>query len=488
MINRLLSLRFVLPLSLPSSISRLLALGYILMSFCIQGQPGSLDLTFNTGSGANDRVRSITLQPNGKILIVGNFTFFNGINVNNILRLHIDGTMDDTFNTGTGANDFINSIAIQPDGKILIGGNFTFFNGVYARRIARLNADGTLDDTFDTGTGASGAIRSIALQPDGRILIVGSFMNFNGNSMNRIARLNADGTLDDTFDTGTGASGVVETIALQPDGKVLIGGIFTSFNETSAVRIAHLNANGTFDDTFITGTGASDWVESIVLQPDGKILIGGDFISFNGVPAGYILRLNPDGTIDDTFITGIWPNDWVWSIVLQPNGKFLIAGWFTFINGTPTTRIARMNPDGTLDSSFNTGTGANDFVRPMALQPDGKILIGGSFESFNGTTANRIARLHGDVDTHISEHKSEHSLTVYPNPFKHQVEILTADNFSGNNYRWDVMDATGRVLMPRESLRTNERLILNFEGMTDGIYLIRLTDGERSYTTRVVKE
>jgi hypothetical protein len=154
----------------------------------------------------------------------------------------------------------------------------------------------------------------------------------------------------------------------------------------------------------------------------------------------------------------------------------------------PANRIARLNSDGTLDDTFNTGSGANENVQSIALQSDGKILIGGSFESFNGTTANRIARLLGNDFTYVSEHDRGHLLLAYPNPIVNHVEILTADVFMGNDYRWEVMDATGRVLIPKEIMRTRERLILNFEGISEGVYLIRLTDAERSYIARVVKE
>lgn len=485
--NRLRPLRFVFPFSLSCSISRLLVIGFVLISVCVQGQPGALDLTFDTGSGASSMVSTIALQPDGKILIGGWFSSFNGVPAKRIARLYPDGTFDDSFNTSIGASSGVFSIVLQPDGKVLIGGQFGSYNEIAVHKIARLNADGSLDDTFNTGSGANTSVLSVALQPDGKILIGGNFITFNGISVHKIARLNSDGTLDETFNTDTGLTNWVHSIVLQSEGKVLIGGSFTTFSGNSVNRIARLNPDGTLDNTFNTGTGANGTVESIAVQPDGKVLIGGQFTTYSGISANGIARLNPDGTLDDTFNTNLEPSGAVRTIALQPDGKVLIGGWFSSISGVPAIGIARLNGDGTMDSTFNTGSGVSDFIDFVTLQPDGKVLVGGNFYFFNGYQVNYITRLLGGVATNVSEYGNGHSLKSYPNPFKHQVEIQTADVFSGNDYQYEVMDVTGHVFIPREILRTRERLIIDFEGMTNGVYLIRLTDGERNYTVRMVK-
>jgi uncharacterized delta-60 repeat protein len=149
----------------------------------------------------------------------------------------VSGTPNSAFiaNIGTGFSTEVRAVKSQPDGKILVGGNFRLFNGtITVERIARLNADGTLDNTFNTGTGFMGVVYSADVQPDGKILVGGSFISFNGTStVNRIARLNADGTLDNTFTTGTGFNSAVNSVDVQPDGKILVGGGFSSFNGTS---------------------------------------------------------------------------------------------------------------------------------------------------------------------------------------------------------------------------------------------------------------
>jgi uncharacterized delta-60 repeat protein len=356
---------------------------------------GSLDLTFNPGTGANGTVNTIVLQPDGKIIIGGLFSEYNGTGRNCIARLNANGSLDTNFNPGTGANTIVYTTTIQPDGKILIGGNFTSYNGTGRNYIARLNADGSLDTSFNPGTGANNSVWTSAIQPDGKILIGGNFTSYNGTGRNYIARLNSDGSLDTSFNPGTGANAAVWRITLQSDGKILIGGAFTSYNGTGRNRIARLNADGSLDTSFNIGIGANNIVYTITLQPDGKIIIGGEFTSYNGTGRNRIARLNSDGSLDTNFNPATGANDRVYNITQQSDGKILIGGWFTSYNGTGRNRIARLNSDGSLDTNFNPGTGANDRVSTIILQSDGQILIGGWFTSYNGSGRNRIARILG---------------------------------------------------------------------------------------------
>lgn len=357
---------------------------------------GSLDASFNTGTGFDNSVKPIAVQSDGKILIGGGFTSFNGTTRNSIVRLNADGSLDNSFNPGTGADNYIHSIAIQSDGKLLIGGDFTSFNGTLINRIARLNADGSLDNSFNPGTGSDLAILSVVIQSDGKILIGGEFTSFNGTTLNRIARLNANGSLDNGFNSGTGANGYVTSIAVQSDGKILIGGDFTSFDDIARDRIARLNVDGSLNNEFDPGSGVDYVVESIAVQPDGKVVIGGAFENFNATPFNRIARLNDDGSLDGTFTPGTGSNGWIHSIKVLPSGKLLIGGDFTSFNGSGQTRIALLNSNGTVDAGFNPGMGANGQIQSLAVQSDGKVLIGGEFTSINGTYRNYIARLNTD--------------------------------------------------------------------------------------------
>jgi uncharacterized delta-60 repeat protein len=357
---------------------------------------GSLDASFNPGTGANDAVRASSIQSDGKIIIGGSFTSYNGTDRNHIARLHADGSLDASFNQGTGANGDVYTTSIQSDGKIIIGGSFTSYNGISSRYIARLHADGNLDASFNPGTGANGRVYSTSIQSDGKIIIGGMFDSYNGTPRNYIARLHADGSLDASFNSETGANWTVYSTSIQSDGKIIIGGGFTSYNGISSRYIARLHADGSLDASFDPGTGANDYVRTSSIQSDGKIIIGGMFDSYNGTPRNYIARLHSDGSLDASFDPGTGASSAVSSISIQSDGKIIIGGGFTSYNGTDRNHIARLHADGSLDASFNSGTGADSAVHTTSIQSDGKIIIGGDFSSYNGTLINRIARLHAD--------------------------------------------------------------------------------------------
>lgn len=375
--------------------------GTILNNIASLNPDGSLDLGFDPGNGPDNWLKAVVIQPDGKVLIGGVFTKVNNISISNIARMNADGTLDTGFDTSPGPNGHVLSTAIHWDGKVIIGGNYTMVGAVSRNYIARLNADGTLDTNFDPGTGTNGLIEAVAIQEDGKVIIGGWFTKVNGVTRNYISRLNANGSLDTGFDPSIGPNFWVSAVALQPDGKVVIGGGFITVNGISRSGIARLNSDGSLDSSFSPGFGADNFVRTIALQPDGKVLIGGWFNTVNGITRKYIARLNADGTLDTSFDPGIGPNNWVESVAIQSDGKVLLAGSFTQVSGQPRNHIDRLNTNGSLDSSFQTSTGANDEIRVVTVQPDGKILIGGIFTQFTGVPINRFARLNfdGSLDT-----------------------------------------------------------------------------------------
>jgi uncharacterized delta-60 repeat protein len=379
-------------------------------------QPRTLTATasspaFATGtgfSGTVDPVNTLVVQADGKVLVGGRFTRYNGTTQNRLVRLNPDGSPDAGFATGTGFNSTVSTLAVQADGKVLVGGNLTTYQGTAANYIARLNADGSRDTGFNTGTSFAGtntsfstSLRSVAVQADGKVLVGGAFSSYNGTTgLNGLVRLNPDGSRDAGFATGTGFNSTVSTLAVQADGKVLVGGGFTTYNGTAANYIARLNADGSLDAGFVTGTGfagTGSLVSTIAVQADGKVLVGGGFTTYNGTAANYIARLNADGSLDAGFVTSTGFSGFVSTIAVQADGKVLVGGSFTTYNGTAANYIARLNADGSLDAGFVTGTGFNSgVVRSVAAQADGKVLVGGSFTTYNGTAANYIARLNAD--------------------------------------------------------------------------------------------
>jgi uncharacterized delta-60 repeat protein len=436
----------------------------IALTVKVFAQDGNLDNSFNIGTGANSFVQTTLIQSDGKIMIGGVFTTYNGTSINRIARLNTDGTLDASFNPGIGANGTINKLTIQSDGKIIMSGQFTSYNGNAMNRIARLNNDGTLDLSFNPGTGANNQIRANSIQSDGKIIITGQFTAYNGTSRNRIARLNTDGTLDTTFDPGTGANDYIATNSIQNDGKIIIGGHFTEYNGMGINKIARLNIDGTLDSTFNPGTGIDNYVYSTSIQNNGKIIIGGTFTLFNGITINRIARLNNDGTLDNTFNPGSGASHSIESIAIQSDGKIIIGGFFTSYNGTSINRIARVNSDGTLDTSFNPGTGTTNGVVTITIQNDGKIIIGGDFTSYNGTARNNIARIMigGCIVPIVNISPSINSLAIGSNAvFIATTGISTSFQWQSNSNNMGWMDIPNNLSYSGSS--TNSLIINNIQ-------------------------
>jgi uncharacterized delta-60 repeat protein len=371
---------------------------------------GSIDDSFDIGNGFNSSAETIVVQSDGKIIAGGGFTSYKGTTSNRIIRLNPDGSIDNTFNIGTGFNSSAGAIVVQSDGKIIVGGSFTTYNGTTSNGIIRLNTDGSIDDSFNIGSGFNNFITRTAIQQDGKILVVGNFTSYNGTTSNYIIRLNSDGSIDNSFNIGTGFAPEFYTpqvVSIQADGKILVGGYFETYNGTSSRGIIRLNPDGSIDSTFNTGTGfkevdgSSEYVGAISIQSDGKIIAGGDFTSYNGTSSNRIARLNPDGSIDNTFNIGTGFDSYISSIAIQSDGKIIIGGTFDIYNGITRYNIIRINSDGSIDNTFDIGTGffQEFFGRDLFsifVFPDKKILVVGSFETYNGTTSKYIVSINGD--------------------------------------------------------------------------------------------
>ncbi len=362
---------------------------------------GSNDATFNPGTGSNSDVSSVAIQTDGKILAAGTFTTFNGVSKNRITRLNSDGSADPTFTVGVGTNNSVYKVGTLASGKLLACGQFTTYAGVAAKRVVRINTNGTRDAAFNTSTnaGPNNYVMSFVEQPDAKIIIVGGFTSYNGVNRYRVARVTTTGANDATFAPGTGANNNINAVALQADGKVIIGGVFTTFNGTSRVRLARLTSAGANDATFVTGTGVvgtgtTAAVHAVAVQPDGKVLVGGLFTTYNGTAKTNLIRLNSNGSLDATFTTGTGPTGgYVKQIILQPDGKIILVGSFTAYNGTSKSKIVRLNANGTLDNTFG-GTGANNTILCGALQTDAELVIGGTFSQYSGVARATMARVH----------------------------------------------------------------------------------------------
>ncbi|SHL29765.1 T9SS sorting signal type C domain-containing protein [Flavobacterium saccharophilum] len=464
---------------------------------------GDLDTSFITGSGSILNIMNASVLTDGKILLTGNFAAFNGVPANRILRLNSDGRVDNDFNSGIGFDDNVSAVAVQQDGKIILGGKFTNYNGIVANRIIRINYDGSIDNSFFPGTGFSnGAVLTIKTNSLGSIMVGGSFSgNYNGGDVNRVCLLNSNGVLstdvdfgsgpatasvytlendregswyiggsfsvfdglnqgrlakinsegeydtgylsagvgfdnsvlkvlplenkktmvfgnfkkfngvfisriaclleDGSLDTGfntqqSGANNLIKNAVIQSDGKIICGGNFTKYNETLINRIVRISPDGNIDETFTVGTGFNSQVYALAVQSDNKIIVGGNFTRYNDIPSGRLIRLLPNGLPDLSFDVGLGADAIIETVLIQPDNKILVGGHFSSFNGKMVSRLVRLNADGSIDPAFNIGNGFDKYIYTIALQSDGKIILGGNFVNYNGTAQKRIVRLNAD--------------------------------------------------------------------------------------------
>lgn len=396
----------------------LLSLCFALCASHVVAAPGTLDLTFATDLSAGHWINAIAEQEDGKIVIGGSFPEIHGRQYQSIARLHPDGSLDESFNPGTGVNGEVMAVALQPDGKVLLGGVFTAVNNISRNGIARLNQDGSVDEAFNANADVLGSVRTTRVTGGGKILVGGSSYNINGSIRLGIFRLNSDGTSDASFDAKLFLANVTALTEVA-DAKMVISGTIGIPGSNDYSNVIRLGSDGTVDLGFqpvrftgpnVTGAG------QLTVQSDRKLLLAGLFSTCNGVPRNCIVRLNPDGTVDHSFDPGSGPGSMglpyqINGLALQRDGRIIVGGHFTTFNGVPCGHIARLNANGSLDTTFNPGTGANaSRLASVHLQRDGRILIGGDFSQVNGTARDRIARLWGNP---VLSSKSEGSKFVF---------------------------------------------------------------------------
>jgi uncharacterized delta-60 repeat protein len=389
---------------------------------------GSDEIADVFNPGANGDVTTIVVQADGKILVGGRFTRLGGggtgsVRRNNIGRLNADGSVDMGFDPGAELENpeenRITAIAVQQDGKIVIAWDGPDPLGI-RRRVGRLNPDGSVDENFRST--ANNTVLALALQSDGKVLVGGSFTSLGSwtddglfqRPRHGIGRLNPDGTLDVTFDPGRSGT-VVRALAQQSDGRILVGGSFAQLGPGAGVprqNIGRLNADGSVDLSFDPGAGGGPQptVKALSVVSSG-ILVGGRFATLGGGGTGStarrnIGRLQPSGALDTSFVPGPGadaesePFPIVESLLPLPNGQVLLGGYAVAVMGT-TRHLARLNADGSLDQGFDPD--ANGRVNTLAVQPDGKIVVGGAFTSVGGEVRYRLARLGATVPGHFTD-------------------------------------------------------------------------------------
>lgn len=374
------------------------AISLLLAASLLRAQAPIFDSTF--APDPNVDVRSVRVQPDGRILVGGAFTRIGGLNRSYLVRLQVDGSVDSSFQPQL--NSTVQAIALQADGRILVGGVFTTVNGVSRLRLARLNADGSLDSSFNANL-AGNRVLDLLVLPDGRLLVAGDYTSVGGQPRTGLVRLRADGAVDSTFvgDAGdrnspTGAPGVY-TIARQLDGRIVLGGQFGTVNGRLRRGLARLSADGVLDETFDpVGPTAAASIQKVLALRDGNFLVGGSFSTLASESIQHLARFFADGRIDPTFSPR--PSSVVFAALEEPDGHLLVGGLFTTIGGLPRSYLARVRPSGQLDSSFTVEVGGTTVatapgVQELTSSADGRIVLGGSFTTVAGVPRAQLARL-----------------------------------------------------------------------------------------------
>lgn len=410
-------------------------------------QAGARDFTFRSGLGtlgtfgfsysagvvlsvSGGGTDAILPLPDGKLLVgggfsgVGNPTVAFGTPVesvtpdmvtpvNNFIRLNADGSLDTSFKPGAGPNGKVRAMARQPDGRVLIGGEFTSYNGLSVGRIARLNADGSIDPSFQTGAGASSYIRSIIVLPDGKLLVAGAFTSWDERGLAGVVRLNSDGTLDTGFKPDFAFNGEVTSLQVQPDGQILVGGAFTqiSANSQTYANLIRLNPNGTLDTTFRTTTGVGT-VMAIQLLADGRVAAA-------GLNNPYLRVYSSVGVLDNTF--SVSPGGQLYALGLLPGGEIVAAG---------DGRQILYGPTGTVITNLAARPlGVSPTYWSVATLPDGRFFVG----DYAGSGGGGVAKFYGSTVTQAISANPSPVQTTAGNAVSFSVGVRGAGPFT---YQW----------------------------------------------------
>ncbi|MCE3295072.1 MAG: hypothetical protein K0R65_786 [Crocinitomicaceae bacterium] len=406
---------------------------------------GSIDTNFNS-SLPYGYVHDAVEQADGRIIVAGSFSSYNGIPCKNIVRLNSNGSIDATYNVGSGpshpnGNSTIFDIALDYSGKLIAIGGFSKFNDYSRKGIVRLNTNGSVDQAFDPGTGVGNLSGScLALQPDGKILLGGSFSSYSGSTSQKLVRILPTGAKDESFTASVnGWEAVVKTIHILSNGKILVGGNFTGVNLSSSKCIARLNPDGSSDNNFISGSGLDSYVSHISSQQDGKVIVAGGN-NYNGIAVGNLFRLESSGNVDTTFKSPEVNNsdENIISFLVNSDDEIIIRGYFTTLNNYIRRGLAKLTPNGDLDLSFalNPGVvGYNTFgntVMCFQEHTDGKILVGGNFNEYNGFAVFSLARIYPDGTLDITFHPKIEG-TVYNIAIQNDGKILIVGDFTKVN-------------------------------------------------------
>lgn len=367
---------------------------------------GYIDTTFDVGINGYKIVRNLALQSDGKLLVVYDGTTSSSNNI--LVRLHSNGKTDTSFITGTGTSKDgkIHTVAQLPDGKILIGGSFSSYNSTNVYGLLRLNSNGSIDTTFVNGIPTGGGVRNILIQNNGQLIITGGFRVYDNHTTSLVARVYDNGKVDTTFTSSIDTNSFIISSTTDSSGKIIVAGTFI-INGKELNCALRLNQNGSIDNSLTVDTGANSYIQSVSIQSDGKILISGAFTEYERRKNVGLARLNYNGTVDTSFITndGVGKDSFLRIISNTTKNKIMIAGGYYYYYyqdyAYVRRQIAKLNYDGSPDYSFNKPGGVNGRVNSMLADSNGKLILAGSINWYNGTRCNDIIRINpnGEIDS-----------------------------------------------------------------------------------------
>lgn len=459
----------------------LILLSYRNFTFC---QPGTVDMSFDIGKGFNAPVKDIQIWKENKILIGGGFDSLDNKEFHKICNLSIDGSIRSDFLSGLEKYDYVSSI-LYLNQKILIGGNFNNNNKKKRNGLLRFFEDGSIDSTFKTDTTFNSFnIIKLLERTDSKILACGYLKTKNNVLLRGPILFNNNGSIDSTYKLSGSFDSTIRNMVIQKDGKVLCVGDFRKYGNYATNFTARLNQDGTLDTTFKAGKYLKGkFCSDIKVDANNKILVVGNFDSVGTRRQSGIVRFTQNGHPDTSFqvssgFKGVSTFNDVYTLALQPNGKILVGGIFYTYNGKPANRICRLLSNGELDYSFVNNPDFKGPVYKITIQNDGNILVGGSFYNFN--PSNHITRLIGGEIIGIKNQSTEQKISIYPNPVSEKLYLNLTE--TGKIF---VEDFCGRIVLEKEVSYPLD--YLNVQSLERGVYYIRFESKKSSIGLKFIK-
>ncbi len=350
-------------------------------------------------------LQAAALQADGRVVVAGNFGYVNGTPHRGLARLDEFGRPDRTFDAGSGTDGVVYALAVQPDGRILLAGRFASVQGQPRTALARLEPDGRLDPTFAPQLeGRESTVFALAVQPDGRILVTGSFHTVAGQPRDGLARLLPDGHPDESFDPGAGLNGGAGyDLAVAADGHIWVGGDFARVDHVSTAGVARLKPDGRVDAGFQANlpTNPAGRVYAVFPAPGGGVYAGGRFSGVGEAALNALVRLLPDGRMDMNFaLPGeLWGGaQTVFDVLVTPAGSVIVTGEFDSVGAVERAGLAQFTPQGAVDEAFDAELEwtAPPRVHRLLRLPDGRLVVVGAFSAAGGQPRQGVARFYPD--------------------------------------------------------------------------------------------